>query len=876
MHNQKRLLISLLALGSLAIGTSSRLWAAASFDSGFLGAGSTTQPSPTPKPTTQPVKPGTVKALRQGPETMSGSAAETLETIKSLTQLLKTTPVGIARTRLILNRAAAMNLYVRQTLLQSNRLKADQKERSWLNAAIRDATEARSAQHKEADTILRAHSIIGLSQLYLDQPRQARENFLEVLKMNPRAENAGWIGLFLAEDFFEEGKYADAANYYRTYYQKMSQQQREQALYKLAWCYINLHNEKKAEDLFVYLIKSNAGSGIAKDSSRDLAYLITHKRNPGDLIRTTETVFKRVEDRIEFLNHARANLEAQEAVELHSRVVERLLELETNNENKLQLLLANLRVTRKLYASRQHMAAFLKLVDFMNASKIGPTSREFVSVQPVVDNELRFLMKGYVDCFAQRAKTPENITRVELGNSMKRQFGFYIEYFPESKLRPSAVNLWLDVCVDLKDWPCVDRAAELVLNERETLAPYIGRAYLDQLAALEALARSTKEAGVREDLKARRLKRMKEFVLGFEKSPQWIRVARLYTEVLAEKGEHAETISLLDRIYQKEPDPDGFFRLQWARYKATEYAAVLDDKRLKGKPEPRLVELWRESALALAMASRKNKEDDAYRSNIKRFLGLNPDERKADVARQDFMQFLVEKESWNELVSELMALPEAKRESKAFAPAVQRAWQASVEQGRFREATLLSTSKSKRVDREMLNRRITVQLIKGQVPSQDDLNRLSSAQREYILGLLAVAKPAAAVSILKASPPRNRQEKDILALSVRMRAGQWDLFRTPEREKLLGARFPFKVPESTAQLPCEKKINRLPFPTMQMKGKRLAAVTQELIVGTRRVRLSVSKEIAGKELARQLRAVEAARDLEKKVAEVVLASPAPP
>lgn len=859
------------------------------FESGFLITG----PKPTPQGAPSPVPPPPRKssvgmALEDGGAVKSekavGAKDVSPEVITSLTQLLKATAPGTGRNTLFLNRAAAINLYVRQALLKSKSHRIDENGGKYLKAAVSDSTQVLASPVATNEQKQRARSLLGFSHIYLDQPREARGHFLELLNLNPNVENAGWIGLFIAEDYFEEGRFNEAALYYRNYYRRMSAQSREIATYKLAWCMINLNQPDKAENIFVRLIQNNPKTGLGRDSIRDLAFLLAHHKDPAPAIRKTEGIFKDVADRLDFMGYVRTSLENQNLVALHTELVDRMLTLETDKEKQIQLLLANLRVNRRLYASREHLAAFRKLLSNFKANGIAPGSAACRKLEPEIETELQPLIKAWIDTFSGRTLTPEGIEKHEQAAALKSQFAFFNSYLPESKQRPLIVNLWLDVCVDSQDWDCVDSVADLVMGDETRFASLLERAWVDQLAALEELVKvpaAKGGEGALEGRKSKRLSRMKAFVERKEANPQWLRIARQYAQILSEpkaaERKHDELIPILERIYLREPTADGFYRLQWARFEAGRFAEVLADQRdaKRGQPEPRLVELWRESSLALAAAARKEGDFIAYRTHVHRFLSLNPTEKKAMVARQDYFAFMLEKKLLAELTGELLQLAPALRHDPALDYPLTQAWALNLEKGGFKESAALLAG-NPRPKPEALFRDLLTSMAQGRAPTIDQLLALRAQDREYTLGILALVKPALALAYFGKKPAKSEAERGLLELAYRMDSGEWVIRRSPRSENFLGRGYKdYAVEEPKAALALETRYAGLKFPKPSMKPAKLAQVLQELVGETQKLRGLVSKAIAGKTPGVQLRVAEKARDHEKKVAQAILNSPVP-
>ncbi len=801
------------------------------------------------------------------------TASETYETVKSLTYLLKTTPVGLARNSLLLNRATAMNQYARIKILTTKTGHYDENVSKFLQAAIRDAATVLASRQRTMEQVVKSHETMGYSHLYLDNNSEARKKFIEVLRLNPNTESAGWIALIVAEDLFDNADFQLAADYYTRFMPKMSKQGQEIAMYKLAWCMINLKQNDKAEELFVKVARSPSRQGLARDALRDLAFLVAHRDNPSLAIRKTEAMFPSTVDKIDFLSAARSSLESQNAIALHAEVVARLLQLESDPEKRFDLVLADMRVRRKFYASRDHHNAFSRVVDFCKTNSLTPSSSVFKKYETVVETETQAIVKAFIDTYAGKTKSPENIPKSELGESLKRQFFFYHSYFPNTKQYPAIIDLWLQVCTDKRDWECVDYVTQLIIYDQKRLSQFNERAYIDQLAALEQLLKIP-DNKKKEDQSERRIKRMKEFIDRFPRSDQWLRVSKLYVQTKSDQGQSREVLPLLERIYNKEQTADAFYRFQYARFQNQEYLQVLDDLRNQKflKTDAKLEDLLRETCLILAKKMREDNHFDAYRKYIQQFLAYRPTEAKAMIARHDSVSFMIQKELFDQAISEFNSYPETTRLSKEMTDVRVQLWSAAMERGKIQDGyKIIQTAGPEEAFRKQLTR-----IFLGAVPTAAELATNKPTDRDYLLGVMALTHPESITAMFMQNPARTEADRDLVILALRLESGQWQLTRTQKSVKLLGADYKFVRVDQGLISPLETRMQKVVFPdSKKLKAHLLGNYVKNLAEETRSIRGRVTKEIQGKEPDMQLRIVEKASVLEGKMAEFILNSPVP-
>jgi|GEM_PF-3099891 len=897
-------LITLLAPLAAPLTLVTRPASAASLDSYLLKVGNEQSPSPSMSPAasnylmkapakiSDSVKKRGMIAASSDPFTSNSkepSQEATYETIQSLTQLLSLTPPGQRRNLLLLNRAAALNMYGRRLLLSGNDPKIIEKAAKFLNTSTRDATIILNDKNSTSEQTLRAHYLLGYSYLYLNDNKLTRSHFLELLRLNPNIENSGWIGLYLGEEFFDDGNFAEAARFYITYFSKMTPQAQEIALYKHAWCLLNLKQISKSIESFVKLAQAKSKYGLAKDALRDVAYLATHEQNAEEIIMTTGEQFKDPQLRIDFLEYVRESLESQNSYTLHSKVIDELLKIETQSEKILGYLLANLRVNRKLFASHSYQATFMRMATWFIDQKISPQAPELKKLHDAVEAEMKILIKSFVDTLAGRSKTNEEFTQEELSAALEKQFEFFVTYLPLSTLRQKIVNLWLDTCIHSNRWACVDSASELIIKEGKTWPSLVDRAYIDQLSALEKLIPQSSVAEKRK-LSERKLLRTKEYVELFPNSPQWIRIAKSYAQIDIDQEKFKEALPLLEKIYAKEPNSEEFYRIEFAKFKIGDHNGIIQDPRWSNIPasDIQLLNLKRETLLTLCVEARKKGEISQYNQLMKQFLSLETDPKKAIIARIDHLKFLLEKDQVENAIREFLSIDIKTRTLTEFSELRSKLWLQTMERGSYPEAkNILSLdtgrgshdlNSSNQTTYELAFRRLITRVAMGEILKAEDTHALSAENREYVISLLAIAAPSTLLQYFQINPSAMtgmNGGKDLALLALRIKSGLWNIPKTPEAEKLLGNNYAFSGPDAVSEQPIERQIRRIQFPQKNANSILSTKIIEGLVTETRKVRSLVAAAIEKKNPYLQVHILEIVREHEKKVGQTLIQSPIP-
>jgi len=840
----------------------------------------TATPTPTPKENSFKNKnQNRSKSIIDEKKLDSEALKQSAQTISSLSLLLRKLPPGVSRNQMLTNHAAALNLYAKQILLMSKSNTLSEEIKRYLNAAIKDADEILQSPVKTQEQTWKAYDAKGSAYLYLDETPSAMAAFYEVLKLNPPSDRAGRIGLLIAEDLFERGKFQDAATYYQTYYSKMTPEWQELAYYKLGWCMINLEKISLAEQYLAKVAKSNSRTGVGKDAMRDLAYLVTHQPDVMGAIRHAEMDLVQPQDRAMFLAEVRPNLETAGLSAQHSIIVERLLSLEKNPEKRLDFLIANLRVQRKIYASRAHLDAFSRVADALG--KLNP--KTFLTVFPKfeaeIENETQSIMKSYIDSFAGRVKLNEPLTQADLAKGLKDQFQLYHRYFNKKKNYPSIVTLWSDVCLEMKDWTCIDQVSDIIIGDTKSLTHLGERAYLDQIAAIEQFIKQPGGAEIKKwnDKKA---KRLPEFIKKYPQSNKWVSVAELYTQGEMDQNREKIALPILVEIMQRAPTEDHFYRLQYARFKLSDYDSVLNDSRGASyiASGSKVIELYRESALQLALKAKEKKNLDQYRSFLNSFIGYCKDPQKISIARVDFFRYLIAEKLYPEVTDGITKLSKEESALPEYEPIRVELWKALVDEANYSLANDFAKSiHSSRPSPEWQQRKLLSTVFKGSPISNQELSSLKAAEREYFLGLFALVSPKTVIAYAQAnSKSLSDSERGITGLAIRIAYDQRQVVRTSELEALLGKGYSFieKTPDSPIAI--ESSMDAIKFPDLQkLSAEKQAKLMQGNIESVHSVRSQIMKSIKGKPQDLRLRVLDKARLVESKMADFILNSPVP-
>lgn len=779
--------------------------------------------------------------------------------IDSLTLIIKKTPAGLGRNKLILNRAKTELQLVQSRLLKSKALLHDSYEKNLIARVRNDAEFVDKDQASTLQMRAQAYFLEGLCADDTNDIDRAIEYFKQSIALDPKSADSGWMGFYIAEQYFEEKKYRESIETYRSFYARWNGKTQKLVLYKMGWAYINIDRIDEAEKYFTVIIRVGAHDEVEKDALRDLAYISGKFKTDKDIIQLADRTFRTDADKVAFYSAVYDQQETQGMVSNRSTIFAKILETEKDPVQRIKFKIRGLSSLQRGYASVTPYEAFLEVRKMIDNESLTAASPQFGVFGANLNEEAQRLIRAYVDTFSGKAQTPEKLTREQMGTSLRLLFATYDQYFPKDPVRVPILSLWLDVCVDLKDWSCINQVGLEIagdIPDEKTRPALRSRAEIERLAALDELTKSD-ASKYRSDL----IKAAEHFVATSPQSPRWEGVANRLADLYVEDKKFVPATDLLNRIYQTIPSQKSFYRLQWVRFSQENYKELLADKRnatLKDAPDPRLAELYRESALKMALKARADGNLADYSAQIQNFIAFNNDPKKTLVARRDFFGFLIERGDMDGATRALAALPPQERCSKDYDDLLNDLCVKKLRAGDFKDIPeLLPAPQCAHGDFQSY-RMVALIGVAGK-PDPSLLLALPPVKRSYFLSVLALAQPKFVISFFDDHGPKNETERAAQQIAVRLVRGRWD-------------EAPVKV--STKPLFSERKIQELVFP--KASDKHFTAKLKFIVESVPLIRKWTIKGMKGRTPEVQIRMLSAAEGFEKKVAGLILNSPIPP
>lgn len=848
---------------------------------GMLDSSQLEAAAPKPQASATPRTMTKRSSANPAPKLVVGDEKKLKNSISGFSVIISRTPPGRVRDKLVLDRAQTYLALAQSKVLsaKSEKIGLTQAVRDLVKYSQQDAmTVYQQAPTPGAQGNTQARALacfyMGLGSDFINQVDAATQWFRESLKLDPNSVNAGWMGFYIAESLFENRKFREAIDNYRYYYKYWNARTQRLVNYKLAWAYINIDQTDQAQNYFIFLIRQSIHDDIETDAQKDLAFLMTKFRTEDQILEVANTVFRTDEERLVFLRIVFDQQEAQGLITGRSKIFAKLQEVEKDPVQRIKLKIRALNTVGHGYASAAYFNTFQDIQKTVEKEGLKPRTPAFEPINAPLASESEHIIRTYVDTFSGKIKTSEKTPHAELGNDLKSLFAFYDRYFPDSLVRESVFSLWLDVCIDLKDYVCINQVSlEIAADKR--LQKISARAQLERLAALEQLVKTDPKKYMTELLSA-----ASAFVKVHTESPSWLQVAKRLVELQIEQKDTMDAIELMDRIFIREPNQENFYRLQWARFSNEAYELILGDTRgkgLKDKPDPRLADIYRESSLKMALNARKAGDKDKYASQIQTFMKLSDDPKKKAIARHDYVTFLMEKGEREKVVGILVSLDPTSRCAADYSGILHDLSVAAIKAADFRRVLELIPPGVCGGSPDLPYLRFLAELSSSPTTEPSKIQNLSGTNRDYILGVLGLTQPSLTIAFFRKYPPATPQERAVALVALRLAKGVWAFKATPKERQWLQDLTPTPAAQEAPLFPVEEKIASISFPKTGTKksAKRFSKELTAIVKMIPAIRESIASTIKGQPPEVQYRILSSAAAMESTTADTIINSPIP-
>jgi len=456
------------------------------------------------------------------------------------------------------------------------------------------------------------------------------------------------------------------------------------------------------------------------------------------------------------------------------------------------------------------------------------------------------------------------LTKEKIGEILKELFSIFAASFDKGEEFQKIIGLWMDHCVELKDFSCTNSVASRILAEPSRFPSLLENAYINQIFAQQKL----------ELVRPKRILLMKDFLEKFPASPKWISVAKLLAQAQSDEGaarKSDELLELLEKIAKKTNLEEDVHRLLYFRFQSGDFSGVLSDpswKRYVNSTSP-VLEVYREAALALVKKSKETKSLASYRNAAKWFYLFSKDPEKRAIVRGGFVRYLLDAGMFDEAFLELLTTPQNERSFPEILAPAGDIWDGAISSAKLDRALKVAEAFK-------FKTALTRDLL-GMLPTQEEAYSRSPSEREALVANLSVTRPDWVLEYARSKKAfLSVSERSSVALAFRISLNQRQLMYTEELSSILGPDYPF-VGNQSQTLPVELRMNKISIPNFTGSSpKSQERLVAEAILGVRAVREGVAASLKGMSAEKKVRLLKRAADLETSVARMLLATPIPP
>ncbi|MBX3018385.1 MAG: hypothetical protein KF767_10875 [Bdellovibrionaceae bacterium] len=714
----------------------------------------------------------------------------------------------------------------------------------------------------------RAAYYMGLAHLNLNDENAAAESFRQAIDIDPQANYGQALSLFLAEQSFEKDRYQDSLDIFQRHFKKYNDSQKTLAIYKMAWCYVNLNNLDQAEKHFLMIAGKEAAGPFGYDALKDLAYVVTLHRGETDIIQFAKTNFKDDRDsQGEFLVQVYGFFQTQSSTKRKPELLAELTKIEKDPVKRLQILVSTLRGSQREYAATEPYNEFITIRD--EIEKIGwkPGLARWGEMANDLEQELFHLIRAHVDTLNGKIKTAENIEPGVVTDRLVQALFFHISYYQASRERENSYMLWIKVCEEQKKHKCALEVSNRIMEDSKTGANLRKAAQMSRLRALDNLV--PENASLKPQLR----QSLETFIADRKPDADWALVAKRLVGLQQDEKKFDDAAALAAKIHQFEQTTESFYRQQFARFQAEQYfdVANADFKLTQDKFSEDARALAREANLKLAQKNLAGNKFEDYAKNVSEFLKSNPDAEKADVARKNLIEQLLERKMFDQASGELMNVPAARR-AKAYGAQIQGLAQYHLRKGEFAKAIAMTQDYAASPQKGVLELAFasaTVGLNGGAGLSIKD-----TKAREYIFGVWALTLPENLIKELSAQAPRNENEKKLLLLALQVDQKRLDPVVPAKLKGALRGVYDGPVAPAGASKAL-KDLAKITFPTAKTSKAKYETQAQTAAEKVRGLRTRVVKDLEGRAPNEQIEILKAAEKAEERTADVLEKAPLP-
>lgn len=810
-------------------------------------------------------------------ENKSKSEKDLTMILSGLNTLIKTEKSATKKNDLIMSRALTLLSLGKNLYLQNRTPENIQKKDNYLKRAMGAATEAGNLAGAPNTLKAKALQVHGMAALYMDNDAKAVEHFEQALKMDPSGALNPRLSVFVAEYYFDKEKYEIALPFYSQYFTRLTQEERALALYKSAWCFFVTKQYDNAEKAFMKLIGKPWAGDFATDSLRDLAQTVTSHLNEQQVLQFGRDNFTKENQGLlaKFYTDSYMIFLRQSANVDRPALYEEVLRIEPLPEKRVAIALKKMSSHQKGFATSLIYSDIQEVEGLIQKGNLKPETESFKVFASELELELKRAISSHVDTVAKKVKSPETLPDLEWSKRLQKLLWYHINWFPNSESLTQTYMISLDNCSFIKDPGCTLKTGQLILNQPKLKSVW-PRAKVEILLALETM--SSKDPGL---YKLEFHRQLKSYADNEITAKEWPAFTKKLTVIYLDEKRPQDAEPYLIRIYQKENTPENLYRKIYCQFQLKKYKEIMENIKAipkEGSMASEIKTVMRETSLLLAKEEISKKNFIGYEKFLTQFLTLDPSPEKADLARSDYLEKLIEQKSYDKVLDVLQKMPAEKRFAGAFAKPMELLLLTLFSMNRFPEALGILGKEAKMGQfRDFDSYWFRSSFAMNGTLGENDLKLMSTSLPSVRLGLLslaAISNPEVVFRYFKTFPAIDEKEKRVWLLAKQMSEGARELLLSPSEIKgmagvLGGEVLPVGVQTS------ERLARMIEFPQVKWSQEKLAKVTPEAMDRVKTLRRQLMRDLKNLRVGAQKRLILNAINVEKKMAWFFDESPVP-
>ncbi len=777
---------------------------------------------------------------------------------------------------LLLSKAVTLLSLGKKYYLNDKLPSAKTKKENFLKNAMKAANEASSHPQTKNSLKARALHVYGMSALYMDNEVKSVSYFEQSIKLDPMSKITPRLSVFIGEYYFDTERFEQALPYYSQFFNRLTLEEKALSLYKSAWCFLALKQFENAEKSFLKILGKKWAGDFGVDAIRDLAQTVTAYKTESEIIQfgTQNLSGNSSEILADFYTNCYLILLRQSGNADRTVLYDEILRLEKRPEKRVSLAIKKLSAHQKGYASHQVHKDLMEIESLIAQTKLKPDTDLFRTFGTELETELKRSISAYVDTIAKKVKTPETFSDVDIATKLQRFLWFHVTWFPTSPSLPQTYMLAMDNCSYLKDADCSLRIGRLILRQ-ESLKNVWPRARVEIIVALETLSKRDPKYQVEF------VNELKLFADTQLKAKDWVPFTKKLTSIYMGEKKFAEAEPYLIKILQVENTPENLYRKIFCQFNQNKFLEVvghLPQMPKEGAFHAEIKSLIRESSLSLAKESSDKNNFESYEKYIFQFLNLQPDPAKADLVKSDYLSKLLERKSYDKVISFFSKVEPDKKFNGVLQKPMELLLVNLFALNRFVEAKkVLAQGSAFGQYRSFDYFWVRVLLSENESLPEKELKLLASTNAAVRLGILSLASVSNSKFVndyFRTMAPIDDKERRVWLLSRQMREGEKTIPLTPSELNLLG-----KVASSdvlpAGSFKSDKLIKMIEFPQPSWSQERLSKITPDAMERVKSVRRQLIRDLKDQRFDVQKRLITNGINVEKRMAWFFDESPVP-